>query len=151
MKKIIVLGIGVMFFWSCNNSSDKSTTHKETGNQAILHHDESSEAIELNNGEKWVVNDEMKPFVGKGEELVNTYIQNRQSDYKTLAGQLKDQNSQLIKSCTMDGKSHEELHKWLHPHLKLVEKLEKLNDATEADELVNQLEKSYENYHNYFQ
>ena len=151
MKKIIVLGIGVMFFWSCNNSSDKSTTHKETGNQAILHHDESSEAIELNNGEKWVVNDEMKPFVGKGEELVNTYIQNRQSDYKTLAGQLKDQNSQLIKSCTMDGKSHEELHKWLHPHLKLVEKLEKLNEATEADELVNQLEKSYENYHNYFQ
>ena len=151
MKKIIVLGIGVMFFWSCNNSSDKSTTHKETGNQAILHHDESSEAIELNNGEKWVVNDEMKPFVGKGEELVNTYIQNRQSDYKTLAGQLKDQNSQLIKSCTMDGKSHDELHKWLHPHLKLVEKLEKLNDATEADELVNQLEKSYENYHNYFQ
>lgn len=123
MKKIIVLGIGVMFFWSCNNSSDKSTTHKETGNQAILHHDESSEAIELNNGEKWVVNDEMKPFVGKGEELVNTYIQNRQSDYKTLAGQLKDQNSQLIKSCTMDGKSHDELHKWLHPHLDIVKTL----------------------------
>ena len=26
-------------------------------------------AIELNNGEKWLVNEEMKPFVMKGEEL----------------------------------------------------------------------------------
>ena len=150
MKKIIVLGLGIIFFWSCDTSSDKATTHEEKGNPAIHHHEEGSEAIELNNGEKWVVNDEMKPFVLKGEELVNNYIQNGQSDYKTLAEQLKDQNSQLIKSCTMGGKSHDELHKWLHPHLKTVEELEKATDAASADKIVLKLQHSYQQYHQYF-
>lgn len=150
MKKIIVLGAIVMFFWSCNTSSNKATTHDETGNQIIHHHDEGSEAIELNNGEKWVVNDEMKPFVLKGEELVNTYIQNGQSDYQILAEQLKDQNSQLIESCTMDGKSHDELHKWLYPHLKTVEELEKATDAATAEKIVLRLQHSYQQYHQHF-
>lgn len=60
------------------------------------------------------MNDEMKPFVAKGEGLVTTYLQSSQTNYNKLAQKLKDQNNQLIKSCTMKGKSHDELHKWLH-------------------------------------
>ena len=92
----------------------------------------------------------MKSFVLKGEELVNAYIQDGKTDYKTLAEQLKDQNSQLIKSCTMDGKSHDELHKWLHPHLDIVKALENETDATKANEIVSQLQYSYQHYHQYF-
>jgi len=150
MKKVIVFGMSLMLLWSCNNSTEKSTTHQETENHAEHRHDESSEAIELNNGEKWLVNEEMKPFVLKGEELVNTYIQDGKTDYKTLAEQLKDQNSQLIKSCTMDGKSHDELHKWLHPHLDIVKTLENETDAIKANEIVSQLQYSYQHYHQYF-
>lgn len=150
MKKVIVFGMGILLLWSCNNSTEKSTTHQETENHAEHHHDENSEAIELNNGEKWLVNEEMKPFVLKGEELVNAHIQDGKTDYKTLAEQLKDQNSQLIKSCTMDGKSHDELHKWLHPHLDIVKALENETDATKANEIVSQLQYSYQHYHQYF-
>ena len=150
MKKVIVFGMSLMLLWSCNNSTEKSTTHQETENHTEHQHDESSEAIELNNGEKWLVNEEMKPFVLKGEELVNTYIQDGKTDYKTLAEQLKDQNSQLIKSCTMDGKSHDELHKWLHPHLDIVKTLENETDAIKANEIVSQLQYSYQHYHQYF-
>lgn len=150
MKNVFVLGISILFLWSCNNSPEKSTTHQETENHTEHQHDESSEAIELNNGEKWLVNEEMKPFVLKGEELVNTYIQNNQTDYKVLAQKLKDQNSQLIKSCTMDGKSHDELHKWLHLHLNIVKTLENETDATKANEIVSQLQHSYQEYHKYF-
>ena len=150
MKKVIVFGMSLMLLWSCNNSTEKSTTHQETENHAEHRHDESSEAIELNNGEKWLVNEEMKPFVLKGEELVNAYIQNNQTDYKALAQQVKDQNSQLIKSCTMGGKSHDELHKWLHPHLEIVKALEEEKDATKASGIVSQLQKSYRSYHQYF-
>ena len=150
MKKVIVFGMSLMLLWSCNNSTEKSTTHQETENHAEHRHDESSEAIELNNGEKWLVNEEMKPFVLKGEELANAYIQNNQTDYKALAQKLKDQNSQLIKSCTMDGKSHDELHKWLHPHLEIVKALEDEADASKANEIVSQLQYSYQHYHNYF-
>lgn len=150
MKKVFVLGISVLFLWSCNNTTEKSTTHQETETHAEHQHDESSEAIELNNGEKWLVNEEMKPFVMKGEELVNAYIQNNQADYKALAQQLKEQNDQLIRSCTMGGKSHDELHKWLHPHLEIVKALEDERDATKANETVLQLQHSYQQYHQYF-
>ena len=150
MKKVIVFGMSLMLLWSCNNSTEKSTTHQETENHTEHQHDESSEAIELNNGEKWLVNEEMKPFVLKGEELVNAYIQNNQTDYKALAQQVKDQNSQLIKSCTMGGKSHDELHKWLHPHLEIVKTLENETDATKANETVLHLQHSYQHYHQYF-
>lgn len=150
MKKVIVFGMSLMLLWSCNNSTEKSTTHQETENHAEHRHDESSEAIELNNGEKWLVNEEMKPFVMKGEELVNSFIQNNHTDYKALAQQLKEQNNKLIKSCTMDGKSHDELHKWLHPHLEIVKALEDEADASKANEIVLQLQHSYQQYHQYF-
>ncbi|HRS09299.1 MAG TPA: hypothetical protein P5221_10745, partial [Bacteroidia bacterium] len=71
MKKVFVLGISILFLWSCNNTTEKSTEKQATENHEEHQHDESSEAIELNNGEKWLVNEEMKPFVMKGEELVN--------------------------------------------------------------------------------
>ncbi|MBS1760635.1 MAG: hypothetical protein JST23_10985 [Bacteroidetes bacterium] len=152
-KTTIILSFALgAFFISCNNNA---TSDKKVQTEAATHeqheHEESSEAIELNNGEKWKVNEEMKPYVTKGSELVNTFIQNKGTDYKNLAEQLKSENDQLIKSCTMGGKSHEELHKWLHPHLELVDKLKKTNDAKEADEIVHQLEKSYQGYQNYFQ
>ena len=113
MKKVFVLGMSVMLFWSCNNTTEKATKKQKTETHAEHQHDESSEAIELNKGEKWMVNEEMKPFVLKGEELVNSYIQNNQTDYKALDQQLKEKNDQLIKSCTMDGKSHDELMIWI--------------------------------------
>ena len=150
MKKVFVLGMGLMLLWSCNNTSEKSTAKQKTESHEAHQHDENVETIELNNNEKWVVNEEMKPFVMKGEELVNSYIQNNQTDYKTLAQQLKEQNNKLIKSCTMDGKSHDELHKWLHPHLEIVKALEDEADASKANEIVLQLQHSYQQYHHYF-
>ncbi len=85
MKKVFVLGISILFLSSCNNTTEKSTEKQVTENHAEDQHDKSSEAIELNNGEKWLVNEEMKPFVAKGEELVNSNIQNGKAYYKALA------------------------------------------------------------------
>lgn len=148
MKKIILLGI-VAVLWSCNNST-KSTSEQESV-PIESHYNESSDAITLNNGEKWIVNEEMKPFVLKGAELVNTFIEQDNSDFSNLAKQLKELNTELIKSCTMTGKSHDELHKWLHPHLELVEELTETTDESQAKAIVQKLEKSYQEYHNYFQ
>ena len=150
MKKVLVLAISSFVLWSCNNSSEKAKSNQET-KQEEHQHDETSEAIELNSGKKWIVNDEMKPFVAKGEGLVTTYLQSSQTNYNKLAQKLKDQNNQLIKSCTMKGKSHDELHKWLHPHLELVEALEKSANENEAKGIVLKLQKSNEVYHQYFE
>lgn len=150
MRKVIAFGISGILLWSCNNPSGHSTTHQDAEIHTEHHHDESTGSLELNQGEKWVVNEEMKPFVSKGSELIDTYIQQGGSDYKALAKQLEDQNNQLVRSCTMDGKSHDELHKWLHPHLEMVRELENQSEAGKADEIVLRLQDSYKTYHEYF-
>ncbi len=150
MKKTILLGLSTFLLWGCNNSSEKSATDQQEDIHVTHQQDDSSEAIELDNGEKWLVNEEMKPFVQKGAELVNAYIEENKTGFKELAGQLQEENNQLIKSCTMDGKSHDELHKWLHPHLELVKELENESDAVKAKEIVKQLQHSYQEYGDYF-
>ncbi len=151
MKKLVLLVISAFVLSSCNNNPKESNSNQETAKQAEHHQDdEHAEAIQLNHSEKWVVNNEMKPFVLEGESLVNNYLQNKQTDYKALASQVKAQNSMLVKSCTMDGKSHEELHKWLHPHLELVKALENAADTVKAADIVTQLQDSYQLYHQYF-
>ena len=89
MKKVLLVAIGSMLIYSCNNKKEEEVAvDAHTEIEATMHDEEhegdSSEAIRLNNSQKWVVNDEMKPFVMKGEELVTTYIDKKQSDYKKL-------------------------------------------------------------------
>ncbi len=154
MKKVFLVAIGSMLIYSCNNKKEEMATDAHTDVEATMHDEhmehDANGAIAMNNGEKWIVNEEMKPFVMKGEQLVNDYNESKASDYKKLATELKAQNDQLIKSCTMDGASHDELHKWLHPHLELTQKLEKETDAIAANATVMELQNSYKQYHEYF-
>ncbi|NNK88323.1 MAG: hypothetical protein HKO90_08570 [Flavobacteriaceae bacterium] len=107
--------------------------------------------LELNNGAKWQVNTEMKSYILRGDEILSTYLSGKSKNYRALAEELKNQNISLIKSCNMKGKSHDELHKWLIPHMELVEQLLNANDLNEAETLVFQLEDSYNTYHIYFE
>jgi hypothetical protein len=51
----------------------------------------------------------------------------------------------------MNGESHDELHKWLHPHIQLVDALSKAKNQEEADEIIAQLKESFQIYNTYFQ
>jgi hypothetical protein len=123
----LLLVIGLFFTRCGNNSNKESNEHMESSayedhqnDDGDKHNDDDndeSQTIELNNGEKWKVNAEMIPHILEGEEILAKYDN---TDYKTLAKQLKEKNSGLIKSCTIEGKSHDELHKWLHPHIELI-------------------------------
>ncbi len=136
--------------FSCGNNTgeDAHADHASMTHEA--HHHDSDGNIELNNGEKWTVNEEMKPYISNSEELMNDYIENQKNDHVALAGSLEEQNNLLIKSCTMEGKSHDELHKWLHPHLELVAALKNTSDENEANLLISRLEQSFDVYHRYF-
>src|SRR5690554_3728071 len=97
MKKSLILAISSIVLWSCNNNSGTTTSDQEAVAQEEAtheehHYNESSEALELNDGEKWIVNDEMKPFVAKQEELLNTYTRTNHTDHRELASQLQEQN-----------------------------------------------------------
>ena len=132
MQKIIFLFMTILFVSACGS---KQTTVD----------------IELNNGMKWKVNEEMKPHIEEGNTILTVYLENEGSDYKELAESLKIQNDKLIQSCNMKGKSHDELHKWLHPHMKLIRDLSKANNGQVAAPLIAQIEQSFKTYKNYFE
>lgn len=142
--------LGSFALLSCNQPEEKTTVKEEITEQTTPAAEENTKIIALNNGEKWVVNEEMKPHVLEGETLVDKYATTNTSDFKTLAADLKSHNDKLIKSCTMTGKSHDELHNWLEPHLKLTKALEQAKDEIEAKSVVTQLQNSYKSYHQYF-
>lgn len=153
MNKIMILAIGLFLgVTSCknqatdNNNSAEVSQSDETQSQNGL-----VGQVELNNGEKWPVNEEMKVYVTNGEALVKAYIESGDSDYEKLAEEVAEQNDKLITSCTMTGKSHEELHKWLEPHLKLVNMLEEIPNAEMAQKVIDRLKVSYEIYHSNFE
>lgn len=129
---------------SCKNNTHQHTDQTQDMTSPV-------ETIELNDNAKWVINEEMKPFLTESETILNKYIEDGSTDYVTLAKQLKDKNSGLIKSCTMEGKSHDELHKWLHPHMELIESLQKAEDANSANSIISELKQSYETFNQYFQ
>lgn len=156
MKKfnlILIVALNIVFISSgCTNSiPEQPKAQIETITNQDHQENEKTEPIELNNNEKWLVNNEMKPFLKTGLTLVDEYTTSSKTDYNALAIQLKEQNKQLVTSCTMKGKSHDELHKWLAPHLKLVADLEKANNEAEAKELIVKLKESYTLYNQYFQ
>ncbi|MCO5231707.1 MAG: hypothetical protein M9958_11205 [Chitinophagales bacterium] len=152
MKKILLFGWMSFFLWGCQQQCDHSSTHQHSEEHTEHHHhQESTNGIVLQNGAKWQVNNEMKPFVLKGEKAVNLYVQENGKNFNSLAIEVGELNNQLIKSCTMDGQSHDELHKWLEPHLELVKNLEEEKDSIKASEIVLQLQNSYQQYHQYFE
>ncbi|MFZ1705040.1 MAG: hypothetical protein WAT79_11895 [Saprospiraceae bacterium] len=138
-----------IFFFGCGQTSNQNTIEQPA---AVSHEDhqanDENALIELVNGEKWMVNAEMKPYILDAENILAQYAN---SNYKELAEQLKDKNKGLIKSCTMDGQSHDELHKWLHPHMELIEALADAENGQEANKVIIELKKSFANYHTYFQ
>lgn len=50
----------------------------------------------------------------------------------------------------MKGKSHDELHKWLHPHMTLVAELKSAENPAAAEGIISDLKSSFETYHAYF-
>ena len=107
--------------------------------------------ITLSDGNKWIVNEEMKPHIEKGEYFINDYIENKKTDHVELAKNMKEANNHLISSCTMEGESHDELHKWLEVHIKFLNQLKSAKTEAEINKAVANLKASFEAYHTYFQ
>ena len=164
MKKIILSALlGLAIVVSCDKKqetlTDQNTNMEKTKQNASEEHatddheksEDHDEAVklELNNGAKWPVNNEMKPYISETESQLNAYKMEN-GDYKMLATNLSATNDKLVKSCTMTGTPHDVLHVWLAPHMKEIEKLKSAEDRDHANKIVGELRESMDQYHQYF-
>lgn len=147
VKTSLMVITTLLYVWGCTNQTktEGKSDHSDAGSTTI-----APGGLKLNSGEKWLVNEEMKPFIEEAERILYEFVDDKSTDYKALASKLSEQNSGLIKSCTMKGESHDELHKWLHPHMELIQSLEQESDSHRAETIVRNLKVSLETYHQYF-
>lgn len=147
---LILVSVCSIVLWGCKNSTT-DTTKKTVTENAVHEHEEHSDAIELDNGKKWKVNADMLPFILNGKEIIEKYLADGSADYSKLGSELQHQNDQLTSSCTMTGKAHDELHKWLVPMLDLVVELQEAKGEKEAKNTIDKIKMAYSNFGNYFE
>lgn len=144
----LLLLLLAVFTLNCKNQN-KDEAHANLPTAAV--EEPNIQAINLNDDEKWAVNEEMKPFISDSEKILNEFIAKKSNDFISLAAQLKEKNAGLVKSCTMQGASHDELHKWLHPHMELIKSLADAGDLEAATLTIDELKESFVTYNQFFQ
>ena len=151
-KLILTFVLGSFLLYSCGNSTNKKSNNlTETAEHNEHHHDDESEAIELNNGVKWKVDANMITHIRNMENDVVSFAKVEQKDYKSLSEKLQSNIDLLTSNCTMKGKAHDELHKWLLPYIDLVKELSEAKNETEASKHFENIQTSFTAFNQYFQ
>ncbi len=158
MKKSLILSLSALITLSACQKTESTAPQTQQDPHAthqvdsLATHEEpsSNAALELNNGEKWETNVEMLPFIQKQEQLLAEFDPG-QKTYLELSQDLVAANDELIKSCTMTGKSHDVLHVWLTDHMNAMQTLEKSTEESAQQQAVATLKSSMQTYHEYFQ
>lgn len=153
MKKItILIPVISLFLFSCGNASkEKSKEETETVTHEEHQHNYEMQTIELNNGEKWKVDANMITHIRNMENDIISFSTVEQKDYKSLSEKLQSNIDLLTSNCTMKGKAHDELHKWLLPYIDLVKELSEAKDETEAAKQFENIQTSFTTFNQYFQ
>lgn len=146
MKKFICfIFILSVFHFGCTEGESHSKKTEEHD------HDGHAKTLELNNGEKWLVNIEMTAPIKTMENRIAEFAVTGPTDYNELALGLQDDINLLVSTCTMSGKSHDELHKWLVPFMELVNELSELKDEKKAALVFGKINESMITYNQFFQ
>lgn len=153
MKKITITTIAIsLFLFSCGNTSnEKANKISETVTHEDHQHNDEIQDIELNNGEKWKVDAAMLTHIRNMENDVISFAKIEQKDYKLIAKKLQINVDLLTSNCTMKGKAHDELHKWLLPYIDIVNELSEAKDETKAAKYFEKIQNSFTTFNNYFQ
>lgn len=86
--------------------------------------------LELNAGQKWVVDKPMMAYIRSMEKAVHDFEGTPGRDHAALAMTIQDDLGRLVTSCTMKGEAHDELHKWLMPFLGFSAEYAKASDPS---------------------
>src|SRR5690554_3476078 len=102
MKQFIWIFLLGFLFTACSNEVKEGTENidevTEESTEAIDEHadhaEDTHEPIELNDGMRWTVNEEMKPHLSEGELALKEFLSTEapKTDYEALAADLKEAN-----------------------------------------------------------
>lgn len=149
MKSQLIILVFSIFLISCGESPKENRISEMDAKEAHHQGDESG-GMELNNGQKWEVEANMRIYILTMESDLATFKGTTMADYKTLSERLKKNIDLLSTNCTMTGKAHDELHKWLLPYIDLAKGLSEAQDEAEAARQLENIQISLNTYNQYF-
>lgn len=106
--------------------------------------------LRLNNGVKWNMDQHTRIMSKKMESTFYDADHSSQAGLNSLGLKLKTQSEELITGCTMQGKSHDQLHIFLTDHLPTISALIEAEDYATAKVAAVQLKGQFETYKKYF-
>lgn len=164
-KTILSLAILSALLISCNETKHKQENTDTVETTEGVHEHELEEMaaethamdnawvneIKLDNGNKWEANLETTEGVDKMLNLVKSSDPKTVEDYHALASKLNEEKNYVVKKCTMEGPSHDNLHVFLHPLIEKIEALGKVSSTDEGAEVTANIQENLEGYYDYFQ
>ena len=161
MKKHLAIATMILMsiIYGCNNSvkeqnSETLQTKQLEATDENAHQHSESDSIEFNNGAKWKVVPDMMKHIRNMESDINRLAEAKNmelNDFNKLGVSLQKNIDLLTSNCTMEGKAHDELHKWLLPYIDMVDKLNKSKNNDEAIHNFEEIEASYKTFNIYFE
>lgn len=140
MRKNILFGLAILllFLQSCVETPEYS-------NQAS-----NPYGIEMNEGEKWTVDSAMAVYIKRMDAILDTQKTSGEVIDPSLGDQIMSEINQLTSDCTMTGKAHDELHKWLLPFIELTAELQNATSNQQRVQKLKALQEAMDVYHQYF-
>lgn len=153
MKHSYLFLIGCIWLFACqgNKTAKPGAEKSKPAPTGQTDHHEHTGQIELNNGKKWKVVPEMLRYIRTMEHDVLSFRSADMGDYKTLSSSLRKNIDELTSHCTMTGKAHDELHKWLLPYIDLINAFSDCENVTEASVKLNEIKQSFVRFNMYFE
>ena len=140
---VIIPGLALgLIGCSTSNRGSASPAHSAHANHATL---------ELNEGKKWGVAKPMMVHMRNLEESVRDFDRKPGRDHAVLATEIQENLGRLVTNCTMKGKAHDELHKWLMPFLGLSADYSKATDLQVQQQKLNEIKHALLVFNEYFE
>ncbi len=134
--KFILLTVLAALFLSCKN--DTKNEIPSSSEKKELNIDESIK-LKLNNGQKWIANEETHIGIKNMDSLIKAFNANDAKSYFDLGQALSIQTSFVIKNCTMKGEAHDQLHVVLVPMLDDILVLKETKNNKDASKALENL------------
>ena len=141
MKAIVTSLILLLLITSCTNQTESNENSESVKN---------TYDIELVNNEKWEVNKEMMVHIKNMESDIQATSNQSGPNYVELGSKLNTHIGLLTSNCTMTGKAHDELHKWLLPFIDLVKSLNAANSEEKQQQAFEAIQESMNEFNTYF-
>ncbi len=160
--KHVIFTLSLLALVGCKDSKSQDTKTESVEHSAEIHNDHDghdasgvyanawTSEIQKDNGAKWQADLTTNEGVQKLQNTINSQSPSTLEEYHKLAEQLNDEKNFVVKNCTMEGPSHDNLHIWLHPLIEKIDALLKVETVEDASKLKESIKENINAYTTYF-